>query len=363
MERPENNKWLDEALTETIGSEKPRTDFEQWKQKHPDAVNMLTSRAGKEASVSPPRLKTRRIIMTSTITKLAAAAVIAIAAIAGIYQFNDSDKSSTVPTETLVAGPKTIKLTDGSEVTLTAGAQIRVNDAAGTRGFEHLAGVIDVSVVKGFGEFIVTTPYGDVKALGTEFTLDMVDGVIANTKEHVQLLSVEVTEGSVEVSNAKGASILKEQQKLVVEKDRAPYNISQDDNVPARLKERMTALVDAMKAGDAEAYSANYNFNHLFKLIKGEVEYDSNLFGGSEEDAKRLQDNLGSIENVEALTEVFVQSVNIQGPTNVYLRDIEVSEDGKHAKARLLTGKAPGSMKGSFPEWHYFDNDWWQVDD
>jgi len=363
MERPENNKWLDEALTETIGSEKPRTDFEQWKKQHPDAVKMLTSRAGKEASVSPARLKTRRTIMTSTITKLAAAAVIAIAAIAGIYQFNNTDKNSTIPTDTLVAGPQTFKLADGSEVTLAKGAQIRVNNAAGTRGFEHIAGVIDVSVVKGLGEFIVTTPYGNVKALGTEFTLDMVDGITADTKEHIQLLAVEVTEGSVEVSNTKGASILKEQQKLVVEKDQAPYNVSQDGNVPARLKERMTALVDAMEAGDAKAYTVNYNFNYLYKLIKGEVEYDSNLFGGTEEDAKRLQQNLGNIESAKALGEAFVQAVNIKEPTKVYLRDIEISEDGKHAKARLLTGKAPISMKGSFPQWHYFDNDWWQVDD
>jgi len=301
--------------------------------------------------------------MTSTIAKLAAAAVIALAAIAGIYQLNDTDKNSTNPTDTLIAGPKTFKLTDGSEVTLAKDAQIRVNNASGTRGFEHIAGIIDVSVVKGLGEFIVTTPYGDVKALGTEFTLDMVDGVTADTKEHVQLLAVEVTEGSVEVSNAKGASILKEQQKLVVEKDRAPYNISQDDNVPARLKERMTAMIDAIEAGDAEAYTANYNINHLYKLIQGEVEYDSNLFGGTKEDAERLQQNLGNIESVEALSKVFVKSVNMEGLTNVYLRDIEISEDGKHAKARLLTGKAPLSMKGSFPEWYYFDNDWWQVDD
>jgi hypothetical protein len=199
--------------------------------------------------------------------------------------------------------------------------------------------------------------------LGTEFILDMVDGVTTDTKEHVQLLAVEVTEGSVEVSNTKGSSILKEQQKLVVEKDHAPYNISQDDNVPARLKERMTALIDAIKAADAKAYSANYNFNYLYKLIKGEVEYDSNLFGGSEEDAKRLQENLNKIESVEALSEMFAQSVNLDGPTDVYLRDIEVSEDGKHAKAKLLMGKATGNMKGSSPQWHYFDNDWWQVDD
>ncbi|MHC4324295.1 MAG: FecR domain-containing protein, partial [Planctomycetota bacterium] len=264
MERPENNKWLDEALAETIGSEKPRTDFDKWKQQHPDAVNMLTSRAGKDASASPPRLKTRRIIMTSTITKLAAAAVIAIAAITGIYQLNGSKKVEPTEIVNEMTGPQTFILADGSKVTMEKGAKIKVDYNSNTRGFEHIAGVVDVSVVKGRGEFIVTTPYVEVKALGTEFILDMVEGVTSNTQEHVQLLAVEVTEGSVEVSNVKGSSILKEQQKLVVEKDRAPYNISQDDNVPARLKERMTALIAAIKAKDAKAYSANYNFNYLY---------------------------------------------------------------------------------------------------
>ena len=47
MKRPENDKWLDEALSEVIGSEKPGTDFEQWKQKYPEAVEMLTSRTSR----------------------------------------------------------------------------------------------------------------------------------------------------------------------------------------------------------------------------------------------------------------------------------------------------------------------------
>ena len=301
--------------------------------------------------------------MTSTITKLAAAAVITIAAVTGIYTLNDN--KTVEPTEIVndMAGPKTFILADGSKVTMEKGAKIEVDYNSDTRGFKHIAGVVDVSVVKGLGEFIVTTPYGDVKALGTEFTLDMVDGVTADTKEHIELLAVEVTEGSVEVSNTKGVSILKEQQKLVVEKDKAPYNIAQDNDVPARLKERMTALVDAIKVGDKEAYAANYNINYLYKLIKGKVEYDSNLFGGSEEDAKRLQKNLSNIESADALSKVFVQSLNIKGPTNVYLRDIEVSEDGKHATAKLIMGENTGRMVSSSPQWHYFDNDWWQIDD
>jgi len=76
MKRPENNKWLDEALTETIGSEKPQTDFEQWKKQHPKAVEMLTSRAKSKTSKIKGPLSIRNIIMKSPITKLAAAVII-----------------------------------------------------------------------------------------------------------------------------------------------------------------------------------------------------------------------------------------------------------------------------------------------
>ena len=80
MKRAENNKWLDEALTEAIGSEGKKLDFEKWKQEHPEAVEMLTSRAHPKHSRSKSPFNIRRIIMKSPITKLAAAAVIIIIA-------------------------------------------------------------------------------------------------------------------------------------------------------------------------------------------------------------------------------------------------------------------------------------------
>jgi hypothetical protein len=260
-------------------------------------------------------------------------------------------------------GPKKIKLVDGSEVKLSQGARIQIHENTGKRGFEHIAGRIEVSVTKGKGQFVVATPYGNVTALGTEFKMDLLDGVTRNTKEHIELLAVKVTEGSVEISNDKGSSILKKQQMAVVEKNQAPYNMTQDDDVPARLKERMNSMINAIESGDVAAYTANYNINYLYKLVKGEVEYDSNLFGGSAEDAKRLQEIFGNIASAEALSEAFKQGVNLKNPAKVYLRDIEISEDGKHAKAKLVKGEVNGHMIGSFPEWHYFDNDWWQVDD
>ena len=79
MERPENDKWLDEALTETIGSEKPRTDFDAWKRNHPQAVQMLTARANRQTSVTVRSFSLRDTIMRSPLTKLAAAAIVIIA--------------------------------------------------------------------------------------------------------------------------------------------------------------------------------------------------------------------------------------------------------------------------------------------
>ena len=84
MERPENNKWLDEALTETIGSEKPRTDFDAWKRNHPQAVQALTSRAHRQTSVTVRPFSLRNTIMKSPLTKLAAAAVVTIACLIGL---------------------------------------------------------------------------------------------------------------------------------------------------------------------------------------------------------------------------------------------------------------------------------------
>jgi len=93
MKRPENDKWLDEALSEVIGSEKPRTDFEQWKQRHPEAVEMLTSRARSKALTTKRPLNIRNIIMKSPITKLAVAAVVVVAVLIGINQLGGSATS------------------------------------------------------------------------------------------------------------------------------------------------------------------------------------------------------------------------------------------------------------------------------
>jgi len=90
MKRPENDKWLDDALAETIGSKKTEPNFEKWKQGHPQAVEMLTARAARGPSASKSPHSIRIMIMKSPITKLAVAAVIIVAVVLSISVFDKS---------------------------------------------------------------------------------------------------------------------------------------------------------------------------------------------------------------------------------------------------------------------------------
>jgi len=84
MDRFDNDNWLDEALTKAIGSQETKPNFEKWKQDHPEAVEMLTSRARRTSSISRRPLNIRNIIMKSPLTKIAIAAVIIIACVIGL---------------------------------------------------------------------------------------------------------------------------------------------------------------------------------------------------------------------------------------------------------------------------------------
>jgi len=352
MGRVNDDKWLDEALTGAIHSDDTQPDFERFKARHPEAVAELTASTPQKQQQPEPGT----IRIHSPLLKLAAAAVIAIASVIAITQF-------TGPRVTTLTGPLAHTLKDGSVVELAANASIRINHRARTRGFEHLAGAIEVTVTKGKGEFIVTSPYGDVKALGTQFTMDLVDGVTRDTNEPVNLLAVEVTEGKVEVSNDKGKAMLAASQDAIVDVNSAPYDFNQDEALPKRLRERIESMVAAFEAGDAAAWAANFNINYVFKLAKGQVEYDPLRFGGSKEDAQRLGQALAHVKSPAELGQAFIKGVNITEPITVYVRSVEMSADGAHAKAECVARKSERHMTITRPQWHFFDNDWWQIDD
>jgi len=363
MGRVNDDKWLDKALDKAIHSDDTRPDFDKWVANHPEAVKSLTSRTPQKRQP----LRIRRIIMNATFVKLAAAAVIAVAAIVGIAKFtqNPADKPPlvTVVAQETITGPTTHTFADGSSVKLAEGASIRTFAAADKRGFEHLAGRIDVTVAKGKGEFIVTSPYGDVKALGTQFTMDMLDGVADNTKQQVKMLNVAVTEGVVEVRNAKGVQTLKPTQSAMIAADAAPYDFNQDPALPEALRQRIAAMAKAFETGDKAAWAANYNMNYLFKLGKGQTQYDPNLFGGTAEDAERIKQAVAQVKDVDEMKQLFLGTINIAGPVEVYVRSVELSKDGKHAKAECVQRKSGNRMVITNPQWHDFEGGWWQIDD
>ena len=90
MKRPENNNWIDNALTEALGAEKTEPNFEKWKKTHAEAVEALISREGYQPSTPRHMHKIRHIIPKSRITKLAAAAVIIIIVGTGVVLLDKS---------------------------------------------------------------------------------------------------------------------------------------------------------------------------------------------------------------------------------------------------------------------------------
>ena len=371
MGRVNDDQWLDEALNEAIHSDDTQPDFERWKLQHPEAVEKLTSR-------TPPMqrpLRIRRIIMNATFVKLAAAAVIAIAiavgGAVGIYHHvQPYNKVTPLPEievsevemyRAAVRGPLTYELPDGSVVKLSTEAEIRPLAQKGRRGFEHVAGQIDVTVAKGKGEFIVTTPYGQVKALGTQFTMNVMDDVAANTKERVQLLAVKVREGTVEVRNAQGTTTLTANQDIVVALNAPPYDFNKDEKLPKELRARIQSMIDALKAKDGAAWVANYNINYVYKLAKSQVAYDPNLFGGTAEDAENLKKGLGNVGSPEELAKLVASSLNSNGG-EIYITSIVMNKAGDHAKAKCVSKNGNRTVVLG-PQWHNFDGGWWQIDD
>jgi len=80
MKEQENDKWLDELISRTVNSEKPRFDPEQFRKKYPAEFQKLQSRATRNSRPKATGLSGNwpRIIRNPFV-RLAAAAVIIVA--------------------------------------------------------------------------------------------------------------------------------------------------------------------------------------------------------------------------------------------------------------------------------------------
>jgi protocatechuate 3,4-dioxygenase beta subunit len=92
MKTKEKDKKIDRIILRMAATDKPKADFQQWQQDHPQAVQTLTSCAGGDGNIrSAPAQNIWRTIVNSRITKFAtAAAVILIATGIFLRGFNGS---------------------------------------------------------------------------------------------------------------------------------------------------------------------------------------------------------------------------------------------------------------------------------
>lgn len=334
-----------------------------------DVLKALEESKGTKSAASEPNIW--REIMKSRITKLAGAAVVIIMVIVSINQLDDSIDGASVPAGSETAkffaavlnGPQSHRFDDSSVVTLAEDAKIRLYNGKDKRGFEHVAGEIDVVVAKGQTEFVVTTSFGNVKALGTAFKMDLISAGLQNGTGKTEILAVKVKEGSVEVSNPQGVVIIKENQGATVERDKEPYDFRQDENLPPRLIERIESMLIAMETGDKRAYLANYNIKALYDLAKGKIKFTEHrdwFSGMSDDDAQRFIQGFLEVNSQDELVELALSGISDK-TYKLYVRSVTLDKDGKHAMAVCV--KKLKQVEGFTPQWTYFEGDWWQTDD
>ncbi|MBN2594039.1 MAG: hypothetical protein JXA81_11065 [Sedimentisphaerales bacterium] len=93
MNANKNNKNLDEQIFGAIGRDKPKFDFNKWKQTHKKEIDIFKSQTtGGKVSPSAEPSNIWRMIMNSRISKLAAVAVLILAVVLGVSLL---DRSAT----------------------------------------------------------------------------------------------------------------------------------------------------------------------------------------------------------------------------------------------------------------------------
>jgi len=103
MNEQKNEKRLDELISRTINTEKPRFDTEKWKQKYPDEFQSLLRRAAKVDSARQPNIL--KVIFKSPLTKIATAAVIIVAISFLVVYQKPSEQADTTTVSKVTKSP------------------------------------------------------------------------------------------------------------------------------------------------------------------------------------------------------------------------------------------------------------------
>jgi len=134
MKSHQSNEQLDELLSQAVSRGRPTFEFDKWKQKHKDEIQVFKQQtAGEQTLHSPRPFNIWRTIMKSRITKLAAAAAIVIAVLISINQFGGSIDGASVAWANVVKNVEQAKVVIFRLTTSTTGmpdSEILVYDSS-----------------------------------------------------------------------------------------------------------------------------------------------------------------------------------------------------------------------------------------
>jgi len=85
-----NDKWLDDIISKAVNNRKPKFDAEKFKQKFPEEMHILKSRASKKQ-----RTSWWRTILSDPFSSIATAAVLVL--MVGIFVYFSGSKDNTTP--------------------------------------------------------------------------------------------------------------------------------------------------------------------------------------------------------------------------------------------------------------------------
>lgn len=225
MKRRYEYKNLDELISRAISREEPKFDFDKWKQTHRKEIEIYESEMAKRQNLrSSQPFHAWRIIMKSPMTKMAAAVVLIIAVLFGIFQLgNGSVTFADVIKPILNAQTVVVDMLTGEDETGPVIHDI-VKDSRIRRTMSNMPGMTQILDLQQ-GKMLVlnevdkTAAYVDIEGPlqeGTRSYVGLVQETIAKLKDHPEWPVTELGQQEIDGQIAVGFNVNGRDQQLTV---------------------------------------------------------------------------------------------------------------------------------------------------
>jgi transmembrane sensor len=238
-------------------TERDRIDFQAWLDADPDhpkayaklertwgrvqSLQHLKGRAAANDTAPRPRRS-----WTLPAAAIAACALLAIGA--GVWVTQQPETITAQQVETAPGELRTITLADGSTIELSGGSELSVQVTNSERRIELTAGYALFDVVHDPDRpFIVHTPQGDIRVLGTSFVVRIGESQVRTTVIRGSVSGAPARSGLASLLGNGEAVIAQANEEIVFEQARAEVIAIATEVIPRRL-----AWQDHMLAFDGE---------------------------------------------------------------------------------------------------------------